>query len=333
MIGKTGSADVYTDFGALAKLRGEAKSHSQPALREAARQFESIFIQMALKSMRQATQESGLMNNDQTRLYREMYDQQIGLELSKRSRLGLADLLERQLGDSRTAAGTEKGTPAGKGLADYRREALPVIRDESIQTERRNRGSIVNSAPSRIEEGALHDKAATAAYDARTGEAKSGFDTPEEFVSTLWPHAQQAAAELGVDPKMLLAQAALESGWGKSMSRTASGQVSHNLFGIKADRSWGGTSIASTTLEYENGVVQKAQAAFRSYDSYADSFRDYVQFLRGNPRYAEALRHANDPERFIAGLQKAGYATDPAYARKVLSIYYDHTVFDGLNLG
>jgi len=332
MIGKTGSADVYTDFGGLAKLRGEARGNSQQALREAARQFESVFIQMALKSMRQASPESGLMNTDQTKLYRDLYDQQMGLELSKRSKLGLSDMLERQLGAGRTGAKAGEGVPAGKTLADYRRDAVPMIRGkthETIETVGRNSGSIAYSATSRLGDVAIREKAAIATYG-KGGDDKPGFDGPEDFVATLWPHAQQAAEELGVDPKMMLAQAALESGWGKSMPRMASGQLSHNLFGIKADRSWRGESIANQTLEYENGAPMKIRSAFRSYDSYADSFRDYVRFLQDNPRYTDALRHANDPERFIGGLQKAGYATDPSYARKVLSIYHDHAAFETL---
>jgi flagellar protein FlgJ len=330
MIGKTGGADVYTDFGALAKLRGEARGNSPQALREAARQFESVFIQMALKSMRQASPESGLMNTDQTKLYRELYDQQMGLELSKRSKLGLSDMLERQLGGAQTGAKTGEGAPTGKTLVDYRRDAVPVIMREPAAALNEEHAQAV----------ALIDRLTTKPGVTPTSvvrsvprDGKPGFDGPEDFVATLWPHAQQAAEELGVDPKMLLAQAALESGWGKSMPRTASGQASHNLFGIKADRSWQGESIANQTLEYENGVPMKIRSAFRSYDSYADSFRDYVRFLRDNPRYTDALRHASDPERFIGGLQRAGYATDPTYARKVLSIYRDHAAFENLAVG
>ena len=161
----------------------------------------------------------------------------------------------------------------------------------------------------------------------------TNFGSPQEFVEALWPHAQEAAAELGMDPKMLLAQAALESGWGRAMAKAADGRDSHNLFGIKADRSWQGRSIAMPTLEYEDGVAVKRRAAFRSYDSFADSFRDYVGFLKANPRYTKALENADNPQRFIASLQKAGYATDPNYARKVLSIYQGHSAFEGLNLG
>lgn len=324
MIGKASTADVYNDFSGLAKLRGEAKGKSPQALREAARQFESVFIQMALKSMRQASHESSLMNTQQTKAYRDMYDQQLGLELSKTSKLGFSDMLVRQLGGE---PGKDGKAPAGKTLGDYRRDALPVIRGEAAESlgEEHKKALRLIDRLTATPQGAPFKTAPV-------GDGKPGFDGPDDFVTTLWPEAQKAAAELGVDPKMLLAQAALESGWGKSMPSTTSGQASHNLFGIKANRSWEGQSIASSTLEYEGGKPVRTRAVFRSYDSYADSFRDYVQFLRSNPRYADALQNADNPERFIAGLQKAGYATDPSYARKVLSIYHGHDAFEGLNV-
>ncbi|QSA98367.1 flagellar assembly peptidoglycan hydrolase FlgJ [Methylococcus sp. EFPC2] len=324
MIKASGTADVYSDFSGLAKLRGQAKENSPQALREAARQFESVFVQMALKSMRQATQESTLMNTEQTKAYRDMYDQQLGLELSKHSKLGFSDMLVRQLGGQPGKDGTAL---TGKTVVDYRREALPAIRSGAshLNEEHAQAVKLIDRLTSASPASPV--RVASVAND-----GKAGFDGPEDFVATLWPEAQRAAAELGVDPKMLLAQAALESGWGKSLPRTADGQSSHNLFGIKADRSWVGQSIANTTLEYEGGAATKTRAAFRSYDSYADSFRDYVHFLRANPRYADALQNTDNPERFIAGLQKAGYATDPSYARKVLSIYHGHEAFEGLDV-
>jgi flagellar protein FlgJ len=319
MIKQNGMADVYTDFKGLAQLRSQAKSNSPQALKETAKQFESIFIQMALKSMRNATQDSDLMDNHRSRLYRDMYDQQMAVELGKQSGLGLADMLERQLGGGQVT----QGRPSGKTLEAYRHEAVPSVRGEPADTiaeERRAAAKIIDK---------LLPSASAQTTGAVTGKP---FDSPEAFVSTLWPHAKEAAADLGVDPKMLLAQAALESGWGKAMVRTADGRDSHNLFGIKADRGWEGPSLASQTVEYADGVAVKRRAAFRAYDSYADSFRDYVGFLKSNPRYARALESADDPMRFIAGLQKAGYATDPNYARKVMSIYQGHKAFEGLSV-
>jgi peptidoglycan hydrolase FlgJ len=307
-------ADVYTDFKGLAQLRGQARKNSPEALQETARQFESIFIQMTMKSMRGATQESGLLDSNGTRTYRDMYDQQLAVELGKQSKLGLADMLVKQMGGGKTAAPVLNG----KSLSDYRSQALPALHVQRSGAAAKNALAAIDRM--------MSSGSATAA----TGHAAKGFENAQAFVEELWPHAKAAGEELGVDPKMLLAQAALESGWGKSVMRMGDGSISHNLFGIKADRSWKGPSVAMSTLEYEGGIAVRKRAPFRAYASYTDSFRDYVGFLKANPRYTKALENADNPTRFIAGLQRAGYATDPNYARKVLSIYKGHSAFEGL---
>jgi flagellar protein FlgJ len=141
------------------------------------------------------------------------------------------------------------------------------------------------------------------------------------FMSQLLPHAQQAASELGVDANVLLAQAVLETGWGKSVIKNSQGDSSFNLFNIKADKSWQGKQARVSTLEFDGGVARKEMAGFRSYESYKQSFDDYVSFIKSNPRYSSALKMAENPERYVHELQKAGYATDPNYAEKVLNIY------------
>jgi flagellar protein FlgJ len=143
---------------------------------------------------------------------------------------------------------------------------------------------------------------------------------PKEFVKRLWPWAQEAAEQLGLAPVTLLAQAALETGWGKHMMRLADGSPANNLFGIKADRRWEGGKVSSGTLEFEQGVAVRKKESFRAYDSLRDSFRDYVDFLRSNPRYSEALANSGDAKSFFSELQQAGYATDPAYAEKVVAV-------------
>jgi len=147
------------------------------------------------------------------------------------------------------------------------------------------------------------------------------FKTPEEFVSSLMPLAENAASRIGVDPRMLIAQAALETGWGKFTLRSEQGGASHNLFNIKADQRWGGNSVNTSTLEYRDGVAVREQASFRMYDSYEQSFNDYVEFLQSSSRYQDALKTSNNPEAFIQALQDAGYATDPAYAKKITTIF------------
>lgn len=150
--------------------------------------------------------------------------------------------------------------------------------------------------------------------------ASSIMNSREDFLTQLWPCAEEAGRELGVDPRHLLAQAALETGWGKSLPCDSRGNPSFNLFGIKAGDSWNGNSVSVRTLEFEGGIPVPRQAKFRAYDSVEESFRDYVALLRDNPRYADALNTGSDVSAFAAGLQRGGYATDPAYAQKIVAI-------------
>ncbi len=140
------------------------------------------------------------------------------------------------------------------------------------------------------------------------------------------PYAEKAAKELGVEPKVILAQAALESGWGRSVIRNANGSNSFNLFNIKADKAWQGKQTKLTTLEFDQGIAKKVNAGFRSYDSFEEGFKDYVDFIKNNPRYGEALKKVGNAEHYMHELQRAGYATDPKYANKVMSIYQGNTM-------
>ena len=150
--------------------------------------------------------------------------------------------------------------------------------------------------------------------------AKKAFGSQDEFVATMLPMAKAAAARIGVDPKYLVAQAALETGWGKSVMRAEDGSSSHNLFGIKAGQSWQGGQARAITSEFRDGTMVKETAQFRSYDSYQDSFHDLVTLLQSNDRYKEVVKSADNPEQFVRELQKAGYATDPDYASKISQI-------------
>ncbi|MBO9550271.1 flagellar assembly peptidoglycan hydrolase FlgJ [Pseudomonas sp.] len=149
---------------------------------------------------------------------------------------------------------------------------------------------------------------------------KKAFADSDEFVATMLPMAEQAAKRIGVDPRYLVAQAALETGWGKSVMRNSDGSSSHNLFGIKASSNWEGDSARAITSEFRDGQFVKETAAFRSYDSYQDSFHDLVSLLQSNSRYQDAVKSADNPEQFVRELQKAGYATDPNYASKISQI-------------
>jgi flagellar protein FlgJ len=150
---------------------------------------------------------------------------------------------------------------------------------------------------------------------------QAAFNSPKEFVESLYPQAIEAAEKLNIDPKALLAQAAVETGWGKYVIQQGDGNSSHNLFGIKADKRWNGDKAVVDTLEYVNNVPERQQAAFRSYSDFGGSLNDYVSFIKENPRYRNAIEQTESPNKYFSALQEAGYATDPVYADKVMSVY------------
>jgi len=285
-------ADVFTDFQGLSALRAGARENSEESLREIAGQFEAIFIQMMLKSMRDANLGEGLMDSDHVKTYQSMFDQQIALDLSKRNSLGLADMMVRQL--SRTQEGSSR-VPAD-GVA--------------------SNGAVQHALRRAPETASINSASQNAPYS--TGSRDDWRpDSPAAFVKALWPHAQRAGDELGTRPELLISQAALETGWGQHMIRGADGSNSFNLFGIKADSRWQGERAVTETVEFRDGLMRKERAAFRAYASPEESFSDYVDFLKRNPRYSDALRQANDAPAFTRALSEAGYATDPDYSGKI----------------
>ncbi|WP_439134338.1 flagellar assembly peptidoglycan hydrolase FlgJ, partial [Pseudomaricurvus sp.] len=160
--------------------------------------------------------------------------------------------------------------------------------------------------------------------DTANGSTFDGPLTLESFKEHLLLLARKAAEALGVHGEVLLSQAALETGWGKHLIKDESGQNSYNLFGIKADSSWQGDKAVVSTLEYRDGVPVRERASFRAYSSFAESFQDYVSFIKNNSRYQEALKAASDAVEYVKGLQQAGYATDPKYADKIIGIVEQH---------
>jgi flagellar protein FlgJ len=141
-----------------------------------------------------------------------------------------------------------------------------------------------------------------------------------DFVEQLWPWAKEAAEKLGLPTKALLAQAALETGWGRHIMGQADGSSAKNLFGIKASRGWSGNKTHVHTLEYEQGTAVRKKDSFRAYATFRDSFNDYVDFLHSNPRYSRALDSTGDARSYFIELQQAGYATDPRYAEKITAV-------------
>lgn len=289
------NATVYTDFQGLSKLRHEAQQNGEQALEKTAKQFEALFVQMMLKSMREAGQGEGLFDSDQSNLYRDMYDKQLSLNLTEQGEgMGLARMMVQQLRSTLPPEARSGSELPAAGMA----HTLPPRRPDTFALQ----GSPAKSA-------ATPDNAVSPT-----------FETPEQFVTTLAPYAERAAERLGVDARALLAQAALETGWGKAVIRHPDGTSSHNLFNIKADERWQGERVAKQTLEYRQGIAAKELAQFRSYDSLDASFNDYADFLTSSPRYAEVLKQGRDAEQYVEALQEAGYATDPAYAEKIKRI-------------
>ena len=285
------SASLALDGRSLDALRLQAKRDPQQALKGVAQQFEAVFLQTLLKSMREATPQDGPMDSDQTRMYTTMLDQQLAQSLSARG-IGLADVMLRQLTRNNAAALNAGVNLQGAGVNLQGAGANALGAGINVQ------GAGVNAS------GAI-DPGAQA-----QGEA---------FLSRMKDHAIEASNATGIPARFLLGQAALESGWGKYEIRGADGRASYNLFGIKAGSGWKGATVDVPTTEYVDGTPRKMTQKFRAYGSYAECFRDYAALMQNNPRYAEVLKQ-RDGAGFAQGLQRAGYATDPRYAEKLTSI-------------
>lgn len=268
---------LAVDVQSVDKLRLQAKQDPDKALKEVAQQFEVLFMNMLLKSMREATPKDGALDSEQTQFYTSMLDMQYAQSLSAKG-IGLADMMIKQLTRSGVTPEELENMPNGISLTPDTSPAMPPG----------------TSAPLPASQ-------------------------TRDFVNTLWPHAQAVSQTTGIPAHFMVAQAALESGWGKSEIRRADGSPSFNVFGIKAGRGWSGPVAETVTTEYVNGVAQKTTEKFRAYSSYAEGFRDYANLLMNNPRYAAVLEQ-QDAAGFARGLQQAGYATDPMYADKLMRI-------------
>jgi flagellar protein FlgJ len=290
------SLNTWTDLSGFAALRQSAQSDAKAALPAVAKQFESIFTQMMLKSMRDASSGDGLFDSDAGSQWRDMFDQQLSVQLSQGgSGIGIAQMLVRQLGGA--LGGKADGTT---GDANGSKTAGAASLDDSWQ----KRLSDIAGSARQVGEKVLKLMPADA----------------EDFVRQLAPYAQKAAEKLGVSVRAVLAQAALETQWGQHLPTHSNGNTSNNLFGMKAGQSWGGGKVSVPTLEFEDGVAVHRHAQFRSYDNPGESFDDYAQLIADNPRYAKALNHGEDVVGFARGLVNGGYATDPSYAQKIVAI-------------
>ncbi|MBV1776459.1 flagellar assembly peptidoglycan hydrolase FlgJ [Burkholderiaceae bacterium DAT-1] len=274
------SGQLAFDTQSVGKLKSMASSDTKAANRQVAQQFEALFMNMMLKAMRQATPSFDGLETNQVQTWRGMHDQQMMQTLSERG-VGFASLIERQLNLQ----------------SDPSLRQVPLMRPPS---------------------SLLSAYTAKPAIQQAGQPAQSAVETPEQFVSDLGQSANGAAQSLGVSPHLLLAHAALETGWGKKPIRDQSGRNSFNLFGIKATPDWNGKTADVVTTEYVDGVAQRRIERFRAYDSYGDAFNDYARLLQS--RYGKSANSGGNVEQFASGLQQGGYATDPHYARKLAQV-------------
>jgi len=281
-----------TDISRFSALRADARQDAEGAFSKVAQEFEALFIQMMLKAARDASIDGGLFDSKELKLYQEMMDSQVALEMAEQGGLGFAPLLRSQLRlEAPAEAETELGLPE-------RRQITPQPMPAYTPANLTNPVATARVSPA----------------EPVTDQTRAG------FIDTVRPLAATAARRLGLEPDVLVAQAALETGWGRHTIAKPDGSSSHNFFGIKTGSGWSGDAVTVQTHEFVNGRPIKVNAAFRAYKDPASAFNDYVDFLHAHPRYSEALQHGGDSRQFVGRLADAGYATDPRYAEKILAI-------------
>ncbi|CAB3771796.1 flagellar assembly peptidoglycan hydrolase FlgJ [Paraburkholderia solisilvae] len=287
-------------------LRAQTKASPQAGLKVAARQFDAVFTQMMLKSMRDATPQDSPLDSREGEQFMSMLDEQLSQQMASKG-IGVANMMIKQL--ARQANIPLDGSDAGGAGG-----ASPLTTLNSLARMYANPAA----------NGALASGGGYSANSALTPPLRGNGQSPkvDAFVNKLAAPAQAASAATGIPARFIVGQAALESGWGKSEIRKPDGSTSHNVFGIKATKDWTGDTVSTVTTEYVDGQPQRKVEKFRSYASYDEAMKDYASMLTSNPRYAAVLNasHGKNAAGFAAGMQRAGYATDPHYARKLMSI-------------
>ena len=315
------SATTAFDTQNLDQLKLQAKRDPAKAAGAAAKHFESLFVGMVLKSMREATPQDGVFDSQQSRMFTSMLDQQLAQHVSSRG-VGLAAALTRQLSSAAPAVIAPDSAAAALQL-----KLSSALSESTLAPSAAKAPAQAPVSPPATTDPATQPAAASDAATSAAG--PQPLSHTRDFVNRVWTHAVDAARAIGIPARFMVGQAALESGWGKHEIRAADGTSTHNVFGIKAGRDWTGPVVEKTTTEYVNGVAQKVTAKFRSYASYSEAFNDYAKLLRDNPRYSSVLASAGktqDAKGFAHSLQKSGYATDPAYADKLTRIINSPTL-------
>jgi flagellar protein FlgJ len=381
--------DFYLNQSQYSEMKLGARNQSSETTKAVAQQFESLFVQQMLASMRSAAIVDESSQSSTVDFYQEMYDKQLALTLSKQGGLGIAKMLLQHLpgGDQISVDGMTKDQPAkdqltlisGKGgnslpmgampptghLALVNRPSLNRLETYSSETHppKSNSPEITQTVTHKLESKEPLPQALKTfpvmppsmyqidAYEAQNSAVKvhqfkigdlpasesdavlaqqvgseQRWDSPNYFVSDLWPHAQKAANAIGISVQALVSQSALETGWGKHSMRFPDGQQAFNLFGIKAGSQWDGPTLIKPTLEFREGVMQTEMAHFRTYGSISDALDDYVEFIQTSPRYQNALDHQGNDTHYLKELQQGGYATDPQYADKIINIMQGQTL-------
>ncbi|ARG98894.1 flagellar assembly peptidoglycan hydrolase FlgJ [Legionella micdadei] len=295
---------AVSDFQSLQELRAKAQKDPDKALPEVAKQFEAIFLQSMLKSMRMGQhflEESNPFRGKSVETFQEMLDAQYATNITQGQGIGLATMLAKQLSKSQTQA------------------TMPQTEINAINSNTPKTLNALNDPKTKVEQSLLPARIAPKQPVA----VKETVPNPQidDFVRSAWPYARQAANLLGLDPKILLAQAALETGWGQFIAKDADGSSSYNFFNIKAADN-NTDAVHVNTTEYIADTPIKVNAAFKKYASIENSFNDYVSLIKDSNRYGDALANTRSPERYIDELYRAGYATDPHYASKILAIYH-----------
>lgn len=348
--------DTYLDPNSLDSVKAMGRAKDPQALKEIAKKFEGMFVQQMLKTMREANDvfsQGNYFDSSTTRFHRDMLDQQMVLNLTSGRGIGLADHFYQQMmttygaqmkaedaqaepKDGSLPAAVQyrnqvNGKTSNANVDDVYANDLDALQDWVVDFMRMSDNSDKNSLANDEQQTTTPYAPMAHAYipallskpqviSARGSQKASVSDSQENFVSMLRPHAEKAAEELQINPDVLIAQVALETGWGRHVIHDHRGGNSFNLFNIKAGSSWQGDKVNVSTLEYRGGIAANERADFRKYSNYAESFSDYVRLMKNNPRYQQALDAGKNSSAYAEALQSAGYATDPHYAKKIKSL-------------
>jgi flagellar protein FlgJ len=306
------SGKVAFDANSLNNLKLAAKENSPEAIKGVAKQFEAVFMNMMLKSMREASPQDSPFDNEQSRTFTSMLDQQLSSNLASKG-LGLANVLAKQLSKSGNNIATNTMQQAVTDVSAYSETAsTPALNSPYLPS--------TTKALEKLAIPADTSTNAVAPDGSKEQNLKPLSDNAADFQNRMTQHAEEASRITGIPANLMLGQAALESGWGKREIKATDGTQSNNLFGIKATGNWNGKVVEATTTEYIHGVKQKRIEKFRAYDNYADSFKDFANLVRNNPRYENVMANLQNVNGYAQAMQNAGYGTDPNYATKLASV-------------